>query len=103
MSIKLKVKTNRRDVEINIKDSSLDLIHYLDTKEVKYPFGCRSSSCGVCRAEIIEGSDLLESMSPTEEDTLKRCNALGSQRLMCRAKFKQNIDGILQIKSNEST
>jgi len=100
--LRLKIKTARREKVLELSPGNRDLIHYLDSDEVKYPFGCRSASCGVCRAKVHEGLDLLEDAGELEEDTLNRCGATSStHRLMCRTRLKKLEAGQISIESED--
>ena len=36
------------------------LVDFCDELRAPIPFSCRSASCGTCRMEILEGTELLE-------------------------------------------
>ncbi len=66
------------------------LVDLCDERQAPVPFSCRSASCGTCRIEILEGSDLIE---PPRDDELDVLDAFGddprSTRLACQARLKK--------------
>lgn len=97
MSIKVQVSAGHRQCEIEM-EASESLADRVDDSGIKFPFGCRSGSCGVCRVTVLEGEDLLQPPLAVEEDTISRCEEPGV-RLVCRAKFKVDAKGSLIIQS----
>jgi ferredoxin len=93
MSLRLKVKTRRGEQELTVTDKNQSVLESLEKAKIKFPFGCRSASCGVCSMRIEDGADLLEKPLVVESDTLKRCGDGSNVRLACRAHFKSDSNG----------
>jgi len=57
-------------------------------------FGCIDGRCGSCRAEVVEGMDLLNDR--TQEELDMGLDEGESYRLLCQCKFKK--DGLVKIR-----
>ncbi|HXN32787.1 MAG TPA: 2Fe-2S iron-sulfur cluster-binding protein [Polyangiaceae bacterium] len=57
------------------------LVDLCDEHRAPVPFSCRSASCGTCRIDILEGSELLE---PPRDDELEVLDLFGDDPARCR-------------------
>jgi ferredoxin len=76
-----------------------DLRDACDEAAAPVPFSCRSTSCGTCRVEIVEGRALLDEPGPDERKVLAAFDdEPGPRRLACTAKVKTG-PGLLKIRA----
>ncbi len=80
------------------------LYHGLERQGKILPHGCLAGACGICRIEILQGSEVLLPKKAVEEDTVSHIlkkeyekeifeGSLNPQnvRLACRTKVKGNL------------
>jgi ferredoxin len=64
------------------------LLDLCDEHGAPVPFSCRSASCGTCRVEVLEGTELLE---PAADDEIELLGIFGDdprhRRLACQARL----------------
>ena len=86
---------HQRRTEIEGEGSLLDVC---DEIQAPIPFACRSTNCGACRVEILEGHNLL---APPEEDERNVLRIFGDcpsrVRLACSAQFVRG-SGMLHLR-----
>ncbi len=58
---------------------------------IPHEFGCTVGSCGVCRCEVIEGSDNVQPASDEERETLEMVTDHENARLGCQLKVTGDI------------
>jgi ferredoxin len=82
-------------VEISIEINKTILEHFLD-RNLEFPHGCKSGSCGACICSLSE-SDCLSPSLTMEKNTLERNGYLEPHiRLACRAKLtKEPLNHLL--------
>ena len=56
-----------QDLEVELQQTIYD---ECERQQVELPHGCLAGSCGSCRIEILEGSDLLKPASVIEQNTI---------------------------------
>ena len=78
------------------EENVLDLIEQNDSR---FPSGCRTGVCGACEAVVEEGLDYFDRPSPIEEDTLQQTGSPSNHRLLCRARFKAGVSGVVKVNS----
>lgn len=76
---------------------STPVLDCLEEHKIQLPYGCREGACGSCLIRVRAGAELLEPLSPMEEDTLSRIEDSRDKRLACRARFKAGASGCLDI------
>ena len=75
------------------------VLSLLNDHSIEIPYGCQSTSCGVCRVKVLDGSDLLQEARSVENDVLDLGTEDNSQRLACTAVFKAGASGTLKIQA----
>src|SRR5882724_13324979 len=73
------------------------IVDICDESTAPVPFSCRSATCGTCRIEILEGSDLLEPREEAEADLHDILGDPENVRLACQAKLKKG-PGVVRIR-----
>lgn len=58
--------------------------HEGDDARAPIAFSCRGASCGSCRVEVLEGTELLVAPERDERDTLALLGAPAAERLACQ-------------------
>ncbi len=104
MKVKIEIQSpsgKNENIDLNevIFKSQESLLEWTEEKSNIIAFGCRVGSCGNCMVEVEAGMDLLEPMTPQEDDTLSRMAKSPASRLACRARFKSDASGLLKIKT----
>ncbi len=94
MKLMLKHKGQVQELELSQGGVLLDLL--LDGG-LKYPFGCRESSCGVCRVLVTHGQKHLDPPGVSEEDTLARCMNQEGVRLACCTRLSFEAGGSVTL------
>lgn len=61
------------------------LVDALDDARAPVDLGCRSATCGICMAEVVEGAEALAPPDPIERVALDELGAGPGDRLVCRA------------------
>jgi ferredoxin len=85
------------EVEVVQVAEGVPLLDHVEPVGMKLPYGCRAGSCGICRVEILEGSEHFEARGFVEEDTADRCGDGPSIRLACQAKLKASCAGTIVL------
>jgi len=85
--------------------ASIDLPHGGDLRDAcdeaaaPVPFSCRSTSCGTCRVDVVEGAELLDEPGADEKKVLDAFDDTpGPRRLACTAKVKAG-PGLIKIRA----
>lgn len=76
-----------RDIPVN--EEIID-----QAEELGVPFGCTDGRCGSCRAEIVEGMDLLNERKQEELDM--GLDDSETYRLLCQCRLKK--EGLVKIR-----
>jgi ferredoxin len=88
-------------VEVDAPDGGR-LVDLCDELRAPIPFSCRSASCGTCRMDVLEGTELLE---PPREDELEVLDLFGDDparcRLACQAVVRRG-GGRLRVRAAEA-
>ena len=74
------------------------LLDLCDERSAGVPFSCRSASCGTCRIDVLEGTDLLEAPADEELDVL---DIFGDDPTRCRLACQVRVrggDGRLRVR-----
>jgi ferredoxin len=78
------------------------LVDLCDETNASVPFSCRSSSCGTCRVDVLEGAELLE---PPRDEELDVLDIFGDdparRRLACQARVRPGA-GTVRVRPAES-
>lgn len=76
-----------------------DLRDACDQAAAPVPFSCRSTSCGTCRVDVVEGRELLDEPGDDERRVLDAFDdAAGPRRLACTAKVKSD-PGLIRVRA----
>ncbi len=73
------------------------LVDICDSIKAPVAFSCRTSSCGTCRVEVLEGQQFLEPPKDEELDLLDIFRSPPNHRLACQAVVKHG-DGRLRLR-----
>ena len=73
------------------------LVDICDRVLAPVPFSCRSATCGTCRIEVYEGSELLEPREGAEAELLALLGDPPTFRLACQAKVRP-VDGLIRLR-----
>jgi ferredoxin len=88
-------------VEANMPDGGR-LVDLCDEEHAPVPFSCRSASCGTCRIDVLEGTELLE---PPRAGELEVLDLFGDDprhcRLACQARVRPGI-GRVRVRAADS-
>jgi ferredoxin len=77
------------------------LIDACDEAAAPIPFSCRSTSCGTCRVDVLEGSSLLDEVSAAERAVLELFDdEPGPRRLACTAHVRRGL-GVVRLRACE--
>jgi 2Fe-2S ferredoxin len=76
------------------------LVDVCDRISAPVPFSCRSATCGTCRIEVVEGSELFDDPEPEEAELLEILGDPSNFRLACQAKLRR-ANGIVRIRIND--
>lgn len=72
-----------------------------DEAAAPVPFSCRSTSCGTCRIDVVEGADLLDEVSDDERAVLQTFgDDPARRRLACTARVKPGA-GLVRVRACE--
>ncbi len=96
MTLKIKAK-GRGEAKVQVNQGNLSLLDWAETGGVTLPYGCRAGSCGSCRVVVKTGMEHLEECTPTEVDTLRRCQDPADVRLACRAQVRESCVGEIEL------
>lgn len=94
---RLIAKHLNKDVQLEPSEAKRHVMDLAEEQGVKLPYGCRSGTCGVCRARVCEGMELLAAPMLIEQDTLANCQDEPNIRLMCQARFVDGAKGTLVL------
>ncbi len=73
------------------------LVDICDQAAAPVPFSCRSATCGTCRIEVLEGTELFEPRDTAEADLLEILGDPPQFRLACQAHLK-NEAGLVRLR-----
>jgi ferredoxin len=77
------------------------LVDACDEAAAPIPFSCRSTSCGTCRVDVLEGSDLFEEAGDDEREVLAIFeDDPGKRRLACTARVRAGA-GLIRVRATE--
>jgi ferredoxin len=72
-----------------------------DDANAPVPFSCRSTSCGTCRIDVLEGGELLDPVGEDERGVLEIFgDPPGKRRLACTARVVPGV-GVVKVRSCE--
>jgi ferredoxin len=91
----VRFEANELGPEVTVEVASGDLVDVCDDARAPVAFSCRSASCGTCRCEVVEGSNLLEPPSADEKEVLDIFRSSPSTRLACQARVKKGAGTIV--------
>jgi ferredoxin len=75
-------------LEVSAPDGGA-LVDLCDEWNAPVPFSCRSASCGTCRLDVIEGTDLLDPPADEELDVLDIFgDDPSARRLACQTRVR---------------
>ncbi len=75
------------------------LVDVCDDRNAPVPFSCRSASCGTCRIDVLEGTDLLDPPGDEELDILDIFgDEPGPRRLACQVRVHAGA-GLLRVRA----
>lgn len=66
-----------------------------DYPQVGVPYSCRAATCGMCRVEVIEGSQALAAPEEDEEDLLEIFGDEPGVRLCCQLTLERDARQVL--------
>jgi 2Fe-2S ferredoxin len=85
----------------NIEFAGGDLRDACDDACAPVPFSCRSTSCGTCRVDVLEGRELLDDPGADEREVLAIFgDDPGARRLACTAKVLER-EGLIRLRACE--
>lgn len=84
----LKIKTDRKDIEVSENAAIIDVCESLDTSIL---FGCRDGACGACMIRVLENPQNLSPMEENERDFLETMAARDDERLACQCRVLGDV------------
>ncbi|HQT44806.1 MAG TPA: 2Fe-2S iron-sulfur cluster-binding protein, partial [Candidatus Micrarchaeota archaeon] len=90
---KIVFKSQNIEVEVPAGSSVADVC---DSKNVPFPFSCRSGVCTTCLCNVLEGAEILNEKGDNEKMTLEGAGAKDNQRLGCQLKIEKEGKVVLE-------
>ena len=73
------------------------LVDVCDRVQAPVPFSCRSATCGTCRVEVLEGTELFEPRESAEAELFEALGDPPTYRLACQATIGGG-DGVIRLR-----